>query len=257
MDKSDGKIKKLEGIPNSQIFSLVKDEDRLLISNIGLYSLKNGKTVLIPGTEKLQILKILLSEKHPGYVFLSGAYGIAVFKRIKVSTSSIQPYAYESIGFLNQIDRYIYTLEEDDKGNLWAGTQAGDNYRITWAKTASGNIDLGGSTVRKFSEEDGIPGMVGRISKIQSRIFSSGINGFYYFDEDKDSFVRDTVFSFSDEVANINIDAFAVQGDDLDRALIVFKNEKKTCNPLKRWRLCSSGLSHQSFSWLEYFRLLF
>ncbi|SEF82645.1 sensor histidine kinase [Algoriphagus boritolerans] len=233
LDKSDGKIKKLEGIPNSQIFSLVKDEDRLLISNIGLYSLKNGKTVLIPGTEKLQILKILLSEKHPGYVFLSGAYGIAVFKRIKVSTSSIQPYAYESIGFLNQIDRYIYTLEEDDKGNLWAGTQAGDNYRITWAKTASGNIDLGGSTVRKFSEEDGIPGMVGRISKIQSRIFSSGINGFYYFDEDKDSFVRDTVFSFSDEVANINIDAFAVQGDDLDRALIVFKNEKKLAIPSK------------------------
>ncbi len=231
LDKIDGKIKKLEGLPNSQIFSLVKDEDRLLMSNNGLYSLKNGKFVLIPETEKLQIIRILVSEEHPGYVFLSGAFGISVFKRTKVSSSPIQPFAYESIGLLEQIDRYIYTLEEDDKGNLWAGTQAGDNYRISWAKTASGNIDLGGSEVRRFSEEDGIPGLIGRISKIQDRIFVSGINGFYYFDKSSDTFIRDTVFSFSDEVANINIDAFFVQSDELDRVLIVFKDEKKLAIP--------------------------
>lgn len=231
LDKSDGKIKKLEGLPNSQIFGLVKDEDRLLISNLGLFSLKNGKASLIPGTEKLQVIGIHISEKHPGYIFLSGSFGIAIFKRTKVSSSSSQPYTYESIGFLEQIERYIYTMEEDAEGDLWAGTQAGDNYRITWAKTASGNIDLGGSSVKRFTEDDGIPGLLGNISKIQNRIYVSGINGFYYFDKSTRSFVKDSVFSFSDEVANVNIDAFTLQADQLNRVLIVFKDEKKLATP--------------------------
>ncbi|MFN3997521.1 ATP-binding protein [Algoriphagus sp.] len=231
VDKQDGEIKKVPEIPNSQVFDIKKDEDRILFSNLGLYSIKNGKAVIVQGTEKLQLLRILVSEKHPGYVFLSGSFGVDIFKRKKVSNSIVQPYEYEAVGQLSQIERFIYTMEEDSLGDLWAGTQAGDTYQITWAKTATGNIDPANSTVRRFSEEDGIPGFVGRVSKIQERIYVSGVRGFYYFDRASNSFQRDPVFSFSDEVANINSDAFALQSDALDRVLIVFKDEKKLAVP--------------------------
>jgi signal transduction histidine kinase/ligand-binding sensor domain-containing protein len=228
LDKSDGKIKKVIGIPNSQIFDLKVDGNQMLSSNVGIYALKNGSAKLIKGTENFQILRILISKKHSGYVFLSGSFGIQLMKR---SPSADKTYLYESIGGLSQIERYIYTLEEDDKGNLWGGTQAGDMFQISWAKTASGNIDLNNTTVRQFGEKDGIPGLAGRVSKIAGKIYTSGVNGFYFYDNDTDAFVRDTVFSFSDEVADINLDSYALQGDDLGRVLIDFKNQRKLALP--------------------------
>jgi signal transduction histidine kinase len=231
IDKKDGIIKKVPGIPNSQVFDIKKDEDRLLLSNLGLYSIKNGKAEIIPGTEKLQLLKIIISEKHPGYVFLSGSFGISVFKRKKVSNSAVQPYEYEAIGQVSQIERYIYTMEEDKHGNLWAGTQAGNLFKVSWGKTASGNLDLTNTKVQIFTEDEGIPGLAGRVSKIGNRIYTSGINGFYYFDDTSNAFVKDSVFSFSKEIANINIDAYSLQSDDLDRVIIVFKEERKIAVP--------------------------
>lgn len=228
LDKSDGKIKKVSGVPNSQIFDLKVDGEQMLSSNVGIYAINNGQAQLIRNTENFQILRILISEKHPGYVFLSGSFGIQVMKR---SLSQNGTYQYESIGGLSQIERYIYTLEEDLSGDLWGGTQAGDLFQITWAKTASGNIDLNNSTIRPFGEKDGIPGLAGRVSKIDGKIYSSGVNGFYYFNKTTDAFVRDTVFSFSDEVADINLDSYALQGDNLGRVLIDFKNQRKLAIP--------------------------
>ncbi|OOG70481.1 ATP-binding protein [Algoriphagus sp. A40] len=228
LDKSDGKIKKVEGIPNSQIFDLQVDGDQVLSSNVGIYAIKGGNSELVRGTESFQILRILVSEKHPGYVFLSGSFGIQVLKR---TLSSNKTYQYEAIGGLNKIERYIYTMEEDSEGNLWGGTQSGDVFQIAWAKTASGNIDLNNTTVRQFGEADGVPGLAGRVSKVKGKIYTSGINGFYHFDKTENAFVKDTVFSFSDEVADINLDSYALQSDALGRVLIDFKNERKLAIP--------------------------
>lgn len=228
LDKADGKIKKVNGIPNSQIFDLRVDGDEMLSSNVGIYAIKEGNSELVRGTESLQILRILISEKHPGYVFLSGSFGIEVLKRTLVSNNN---YHFETIGRLSQIERSIYTLEEDAEGDLWGGTQAGNLFRIIWAKTASGNIDLNNSTVRQFDEKDGIPGLAGRVSKIKGKIYTSGMNGFFHFDKTANSFVRDTVFSFSNEVADINLDTYALQADDLGRVLIDFKNQRKLAIP--------------------------
>lgn len=228
LDKSDGKIKKVNGIPNSQIFDLKIDGDQMLSSNVGIYAIKGGHSELVRGTENFQILRILVSQKHPGYVFLSGSFGIQVLKR---TLSPNKAFQLETIGGLSQIERYIYTLEEDSEGDLWGGSQAGDLYQITWSKTASGNIDLNNSTVRQFGEKDGIPGVAGRVSKVKGKIYTSGMNGFYQFDKPTNAFVRDTVFSFSDEVADINLDSYALQVDDLGRVLIDFKNERKLAIP--------------------------
>ncbi|MDO8968969.1 ATP-binding protein [Algoriphagus sp.] len=229
LDDADGKIKKVDGIPNAQVFDLQLDGDQLLSSNVGIYTIQNGTAKQIPGTEKLQIIRILISEKHPGYVFTSGSFGIFVFKRTKPLGSDT--YKFEQVGLLNQIERYIYTLEEDGEGELWAGTQAGNLFHISWAKTASGNLDLPSTKVQQFTDSDGIPGLAGRVSKVQDRIYTSGIQGFYYFDKKSNAFVRDSVFSFSNEVANINIDNYALQTDELGRVFIVFKDERKLAVP--------------------------
>jgi signal transduction histidine kinase/ligand-binding sensor domain-containing protein len=231
LDKKDGMIKQVMDVPSAQIFNITLDGDQLLISNQGIYSYKNGKSSKIPVAENLQIIQILISESHPGYVFISGAFGIAVLKRERSAISPSDEYKWDFIGQLPQIERNIYSLAEDNDGELWGGTQAGEFFRITWAKTASNNIDILNSKVRSFTEADGLPGTSGRVTKVQNRIYLSAIDGFYYFDKKEERFIKDAVFSFSNEVADVNFDSFTLLKDNLDQVIIFFKNERKLAVP--------------------------
>jgi signal transduction histidine kinase/ligand-binding sensor domain-containing protein len=231
IDKKDGMVKQVKDVPSAQIFNITLDDDQLLISNQGFYSYKNGKSSKIPVAENLQIIQILISESHAGYVFISGAFGIGVLKRERSLMASGDEYKWEFIGQLPQIERNIYSLAEDNDGELWGGTQAGEFFRITWAKTASNNIDILNSKVRSFTEADGLPGTSGRVTKVQNRIYLSAIDGFYYFDKKEERFIKDAVFSFSNEIANVNFDSFTLLKDNLDQVIIFFKNERKLAVP--------------------------
>jgi signal transduction histidine kinase/ligand-binding sensor domain-containing protein len=231
LDKKDGMIKQVMDVPSAQIFNITLDGNQLLISNQGIYSYKNGKSSKIPVAENLQIIQILISESHPGYVFISGAFGLGVLKRERSLMTSGDEYKWEFIGQLPQIERNIYSLAEDTDGELWGGTQAGEFFRITWAKTASNNIDLTNSKVRSFTEADGLPGTSGRVTKVRDRIYLSAIDGFYYFEKSEERFIKDAVFSFSNEIANVNFDSFTLLKDNLDQVIIFFKNERKLAVP--------------------------
>ena len=225
IDEADGVVKKVDGMPNSQVFGLTADDNQVLSTGSGIYKIKGNKGTLVEGTENFQTLKVLLSEKHPDYLFISGAFGIHVIRR---EHSSNGEYRYQSVGPISGVDRYVYTLVEDEDGEIWGGTQAGILYRIILPKTASGNLDVPNSKIEKYAEKDGIRGLSGTaVGPIDGKVYTSGIDGFYFFNKNTGSFERDSVFSFSDEVANINLDTYGLGVDQNENVFLDFKGEKR------------------------------
>ncbi len=225
IDKSDGMVRKVDGIPNTQVFGLAADDNQVLSTGVGIYAIQGAKASLIAGTESFQTLKVLISEFHPGYVFISGGFGIQVFKRELTSNGN---YDYENIGPISGVQRSVYSLAENKEGELWGGTQAGILFRIVFAKTASGNLDVPNARVEEISEKDGVRGLSGlTVGPIEGKVYTSGIDGFYYFDSSTQEFERDPVFSFSDEIANINLDTYGLGVGETGNVYLDFKGEKR------------------------------
>jgi hypothetical protein len=57
IDKSDGIVKKVEGIPNTQVFGLAADKNQLLSTGVGIYEIKDAKATMVKGTEIFQTLR--------------------------------------------------------------------------------------------------------------------------------------------------------------------------------------------------------
>jgi signal transduction histidine kinase/ligand-binding sensor domain-containing protein len=225
LDKTDGIIKKVAGIPNTQVFDLEKDTNGVLSTGVGLSEIKGSKATIIPGTENLQTLRVLVSERHEGYVFISGNYGIQVFKR---ELGSDGEYQYEDIGPISGVARSVYSMAENQEGELWAGTQAGFLFRIIFSKTASGNLDIPNARILEYGEKDGIRGISGvAVGPIDGKVYTSGIDGFYFFNTSVNEFERDPVFSFSDEVADINLDTYGIGIGETGNVFLDFKGEKR------------------------------
>lgn len=225
LDKTDGVVKQVEDIPNTQVFGLEPDGDQILSTGVGVYELRGKDSKMIPETAGLQSLKVLISEFHPGYVFVSGGFGIQVFKREKRGDGA---YDYENIGAISGVERSVYSLAENEEGELWGGTQAGILFRVIFAKTASANLDVANARVTEISEKDGVRGLSGlAVGPVEGKVYTSGIDGFYFFNSSTNEFERDPVLSFSDEVANINLDTYGLGVSETGNVYLDFKGEKR------------------------------
>jgi hypothetical protein len=135
---------------------------------------------------------------------------------------------YENIGPISGVKRSVYSLAENKEGELWGGTQAGILFRIVFAKTASGNLDVPNARVEEFKEKDGIRGLSGlAVGPIEGKVYTSGIDGFYFFNSSTQEFERDPIFSFSDEIANINLDTYGLGVAETGNVYLDFKGEKR------------------------------
>lgn len=225
LDKTDGIVKQVDGIPNTQVFGLEPDGDQILSTGVGIYEMRGKTTKMISGTEGYQTLKVVISEFHPGYVFMSGGFGIEVLKREKQGNGE---YKYENVGGISGVERSVYSLAENQEGELWGGTQAGILFRIIFQQTASGNLDVQNARVVEISDKDGVRGLSGlAVGPVEGKVYTSGIDGFYFFNSSTNEFERDPVLSFSDEVANINLDTYGLGVSETGNVYLDFKGEKR------------------------------
>ncbi len=225
IDPEDGVVKKVDGVPNTQVFDLEPDGNLVLSTGVGIYQIKGSTATIIKGTESLQSLQVVISKMHPGYVFVSGGFGIDVLKRALAGNGT---YEYESVGSISGVQRSVYSLAENGEGELWGGTQAGILFRVVFAKTASGNLDVPNARVEEISENDGVRGLSGlAVGPIDGKIYTSGIDGFYFFNSSTQEFERDPVFSFSDEIANINLDTYGLAAAETGNVYLDFKGDKR------------------------------
>jgi hypothetical protein len=176
VDKIDGIVKEVDGIPRTQVFGLTEDDNQVLSTGVGIIEIKGEKGTMINGTESFQTLQVVISEFHPGYIFISGGFGIQVLKRERASNGQ---YDYEVIGPISGVQRSVYSMAENKEGELWGGTQAGTLYRIIFQETASGNLDVPNARVEEISEKDGVRGLSGLVvGPVEGKVYTSGIEGF-------------------------------------------------------------------------------
>ncbi len=228
IDKEDGEIKKVQGLPNTQVFNMAYDGNQLISTGPGLFEIKGNQARLIPESKPFQSTTLLISEQHPGYIFTGGTFGLHVFRREAKANGEFN---YESIGTISDVSRSIYSIQEDSEGEVWAGTQAGYLYRVQIPKTASGNLKIEDAVVSTFSDENSMEGLSGVVTGIDGKIYSSGVDGFFYFEKETESFVKDQVFSFAKEKANINLDTYGLGVGTTGNVFLSFAGENRLAIP--------------------------
>ncbi|MDK2562584.1 two-component regulator propeller domain-containing protein [Romboutsia sedimentorum] len=125
--KHDEKNK--NSLPSNSIKKVKEDNDSNLwiLTNYGI-SKMNIETEIITTYEdfdmvdnlnKIDINDILITEN--GSVLLATSKGIKIYDKKQKNIKSL------SYGEQKNIEEYIYSLEEDDEGNIWVSTQSGIN----------------------------------------------------------------------------------------------------------------------------------
>ena len=230
LSKETGEIKPFPGISKSQIFQISRDSDQLLVGADGLYGIKNRMSSKFMGSTSgdFQILQILVSKAHPGYVFVSGSFGIKILKRPTNPTYS-QDWKY--LGELPQMQRDIYQLVEDTDGNLWAGTQAGELFKIEWEQSPAKDLIPEKTAIHSFSRGKNLPGPAGSVTRVGDKIYLASNVGYFYYEPASDQFKKDTLLSFSNKILDLNFDSFSILPDALGRLILNFAGERKLAIP--------------------------
>ncbi|TFV93644.1 HAMP domain-containing histidine kinase [Algoriphagus kandeliae] len=228
IDSEDGEIKKVQNLPNTQVFAMAEDGNQLVSTGPGLYEIRGNSARLIPETQPFQTVTLQISKQHPGYIFTGGTFGLHVFKREQKANGD---YQYESIGPITDVGRSIYSIQEDADGEIWAGTQAGYLYRVQIPKTASGNLKIEDAVTTTFSDETSVEGVSGVVTAIDGKIYTSGVEGYFFFDKESDSFKRDEVFSFSDKKADLNLDTYGIGLGTMGNVFLSFGGENRLAIP--------------------------
>lgn len=230
LSKETGEIKPFPGISKSQIFQISKDNDQLLVAADGLYGIKNRIATKFSDSTAgdFQILQILVSKAHQGYVFVSGSFGISILKR---TTHPNLTQDWQYIGQLPQLQRDIYQLVEDPDGNLWAGTQAGELFRITWEQSSSRDLIPKNAKIKSFSRGINLPGPAGSVTRVGDKIYLASNVGYFYYEPTTGEFRKDSLLSFSDRILDLNFDSFSILPDALGRLILNFAGERKLAIP--------------------------
>jgi len=200
----------IKDVPQNQVFSLLPDNDKLLITGDGLFAIKDGKAYTIKssvgGNFTLETLYILPDE--PDLLFGGTTTGLAVFKRNKATKNIRDSWIF--LGFLPGIHDQIWSFGGNGKNTLWAGTQNAIVYKISLTYDENGNLELAKSKFQKLGKEVGMRNGPGIVNPTREKAYFSFDSGFYRFDRQKERFIIDTTFGTFNHGGG-NIEGFLVE----------------------------------------------
>jgi signal transduction histidine kinase/CheY-like chemotaxis protein/uncharacterized protein YigA (DUF484 family) len=168
-------------VPRDQIFTLVADGNALLVPGTGLYTIKNGKTILVQPSvnSNLKLSGLLLSKKHPDLLYGASTFGVCFFFR-----DASKPAGWQYLGYLPGIKEEMFFFAEEDNGRVWACSNNGAPYRITPAFDEQGKPDIAKTRIEKFGSENGLDFPLSFAFALNHKIyFIRGDSATYTFNE--------------------------------------------------------------------------
>ncbi len=197
LNQSNGKFEEVPGIPLTQIFTMVVNDNKLLVPNDGLFYVKDKKTNLIRASASgdLQMSGIKVLTSHPDILLGGATFGLAVFtkgKKVAGKPDSSQHWIYR--GNIPGIEEGIWTFTEDSIGRIWVGTQNSTVFRLTLAFDDQGEPDLKKTVVQKFTIADGLGTGGGPVYMVKGKSYFIADSALYSFDETNKRFRVDTTF---------------------------------------------------------------
>jgi GAF domain-containing protein/CheY-like chemotaxis protein len=229
------KFEPVNGIPPNQTFTLLADNNTLLIPNDGLFKLQDGivKTIQPSIGGNMQLAGLILSTKHPRLLYGGATSGIKIFYR--------ESSGWKYIGPLPGLDDQIWTFSENNDGSVWAGTQGGVVYKIFPSFDPSGLPQLSKFRFQRYGSEQGFKNALGNVFKIKGDSWFPADSGIYRFDSRKNSFFMDTTFG---KFKGGGKDEFFIAEDKAGRVWLRFGKETiiATPQPNGKYRLDKTAL---------------
>jgi hypothetical protein len=177
-------------IPPNQTFTLLNDDNKLLVANDGLFAVAKNRTYTVKSSVggDLQLSGLQKLKEHPNVLLGGTTFGVAVFYR----TSPVQEWSF--VGQVPGIDNQFWTFAENPDGSFWAGTQNVDVYHIIPVFDKDGKPDLSKFTFTKYGAADGLVDGLGSVYNVNGKNYFGGDSALYSFNEKTKRFVPDTTF---------------------------------------------------------------
>lgn len=230
------KFEPIQGIPPNQTFTLLADNNSLLVPNDGLFAIEGNRAKMLQPSigGNLQLAGLMKSAKYPDLLYGGTTSGVAIFIRTAAG--------WKLIGKVPDLDDQIWTFSENNDGTVWAGTQSGVVYKLTPSFNESRQPVLNKFRIEKFGEKQGLISALGVVYKVKGKSWFPGDSCIYTFDENKKQFIKDT--SFGHFINGGGKDEFNIAEDKDGRVWIRFGKETilATPQPNGKYRLDKTPL---------------
>ncbi len=181
MDPKTSIFHKLQG-SNNQSFSFIKSDNELIVgSNDGLFKVEKYQINPIRKTigNEYGVNTIIRSKSNPSRYYI-GATGLwSIYKSKSGWTDE---------GQILDITDPVNSIEEENNGSLWIGTNASGTFRISFNKDEKGNVSLEKPIIKKFDISNGLPSGVIYVKKLNGENYYLSAENFYIFNEPNNSF---------------------------------------------------------------------
>src|SRR6185312_8263161 len=161
------------GIPQNQIFTILRDGDELLVAGDGLFAIKDKKvTTIRPSVSgDLTLSGLYIPRKNRDLLIGGGPFGAVVFTRKNGNQPGTEPTPWHFGGNIPGVTEQIWSFSENSSGKIWAGSANGIVYRITPVIDNTGNLDKAKTLVETFSAKQGLKDAVGTVTTIKGKSY--------------------------------------------------------------------------------------
>ncbi|MBL4655232.1 MAG: hypothetical protein JKY33_05365, partial [Bacteroidia bacterium] len=199
-------FKRIEGF-QSQTRHLLGHEDVILaaVPSIGVYQIKNNEFTTVVGDPSFYIYKVkdknIASFKEPektrAFVGMQNGLGLISYENgewkfdVKIAN----------------ITEQVWSIVEDDRGNLWLGTLYQGVLRINFKE---GGIE--NPTIERYGVDHNLPSGWVEVYSVINKTYYATDKGLYGFDYDKNRFYRDTTF-FKEQALDNELEMYCLVAD--------------------------------------------
>jgi len=219
------------GIPQNQIFTILRDGDELLVAGDGLFAIKDKKvTTIRPSVSgDLTLSGLYIPRKNRDLLIGGGPFGAVVFTRKNGNQPGTEPTPWHFGGNIPGVTEQIWSFSENSSGKIWAGSANGIVYRITPVIDNAGNLDKAKTLVETFSAKQGLKDAVGTVTTIKGKSYFNADTLLYTFDDKQNRFVPD--YTFGKFPKGSSASQFAIEEDSSGRVWIRVGRETLLATP--------------------------
>ncbi len=191
-DSNSRTFKEIPNFPQTQVFKLFQDNNNLLIPSDGIFTVNNKGLHLVRTTigGDLQASCLLIAKKNPDILYAGTSLGVSVFKRNKNTDNE----DWTLLGTIPKIEEQIWTLIEEDNGNIWAGTNGSNIYRFNLKLDNVGMPELKNTDIKTYDTANGLKFGSGPVYKIKNKLYFPDDSSINVFNEHDQRFYVDTTF---------------------------------------------------------------
>ena len=153
------------------------EADLIVGANDGLFKVDKYQIVPIRKTigNEYGVNTITQSKSDPNRFYIGAAGLWSIYKNKK---------GWLDEGQILDITDPVNSIEEENNGTLWIGTNASGTFKITLKKDEKGNVTLEKPLFEKFDISNGLPSGVIYVKKLNGENYFLSAENFYKFDEE-------------------------------------------------------------------------